>query len=607
MIEVIDNSKDGIYNSNMELVDSFTDYSSKNLDFDNELMDDEENAKNPLGTTAHYNPDEMKITIYVTGRHIKDILRSISHELIHHVQNCRGDLSGMQDTSLGYAQRDKHMRDMEAEAFNSGNVMIFRDFEDNYKQRNFEDNYKQGNRKMSKLQENRLKRLNNLLMGQDKKVLEEQTKFKTREGTYKGVKYTGDSEVGGVSKVSLDRYTVRAIADCRRPKRVANYIKTQVDSRYVNDSELLLLVVGIESCAQKRKLSNVVSFLNMNKTEDLYDYITNDISMSSKFQERLFERLKGPNAGDFPMEPTAAPAAKKPSSGKESPSPERVSLVDTCPDGSIGDDQGRCMQDGKVVAIVGSQVTPNLAATRPKSSAKATPKGRIKYRKCHPMIKPYMRKGCGGHNVGLVQAVLYKMYQKHPLLKGIEGNDFIDEKYGTLTKKVVKQFQRDQKDENLKDDGIMGPLTFRALAKASGPSSAAAKKVAAAKPLAKATPRGPAPAPSGPPPARPIEMTRPQAIKEADKFFNKMLPSRVRSRTLANMASGAVKMLIDEKQMAPVEAFTKYEDEYNKYMNATLDPNSTVQSRTRAYRKLFADVGNLTGLTYSEMASKFNF
>ena len=161
MIKVLDNSKDGIYNSNMELVDSFADYSSKNLDFDKpvtiELMDDEENAKNPLGTTAHYNPDEMKITIYVTGRHIKDILRSISHELIHHVQNGRGDLSGMQDTSLGYAQRDKHMRDMETEAFNSGNIMNFRDFEDNYKQRNH---------KMSKLQESRLKRLNGLLMEQ---------------------------------------------------------------------------------------------------------------------------------------------------------------------------------------------------------------------------------------------------------------------------------------------------------------------------------------------------------------------------------------------------------------------------------------------------------
>ena len=75
MIEVTDNSKDGIYSSNMELIDNFTDYSSKNLDFDKpvevEFLDDEDNAKNPLGTTAHYNPDNFKITIYVTGRHLK--------------------------------------------------------------------------------------------------------------------------------------------------------------------------------------------------------------------------------------------------------------------------------------------------------------------------------------------------------------------------------------------------------------------------------------------------------------------------------------------------------------------------------------------------------
>jgi len=85
MIEIQDKSKSGIYNSNMELINNFTDYSSKNLDFDKpvsiEFLDDEDNAKNPLGTTAHYNPDEMKITIYVTGRHLKDILRSISHSI----------------------------------------------------------------------------------------------------------------------------------------------------------------------------------------------------------------------------------------------------------------------------------------------------------------------------------------------------------------------------------------------------------------------------------------------------------------------------------------------------------------------------------------------
>jgi murein L,D-transpeptidase YcbB/YkuD len=140
MIKINDGSKDKIYSSNIELIDNFTDYSSKNLDFDKpveiDFLDNEDNAKNPLGTTAHYNPDEMKITIYVTGRHLKDILRSISHELIHHVQNCRGDFNGMEDTGLGYAQKDKHMRNMEQEAYTSGNIMNFRDFEDTYKKEN---------------------------------------------------------------------------------------------------------------------------------------------------------------------------------------------------------------------------------------------------------------------------------------------------------------------------------------------------------------------------------------------------------------------------------------------------------------------------------------
>jgi len=49
MIKVTDNSKDGIYSSNMELIDNFTDYSSKNLDFNKpvevEFLDDEDNAK----------------------------------------------------------------------------------------------------------------------------------------------------------------------------------------------------------------------------------------------------------------------------------------------------------------------------------------------------------------------------------------------------------------------------------------------------------------------------------------------------------------------------------------------------------------------------------
>jgi hypothetical protein len=151
----------------MELIDNFTDYSSKNLDFDKpveiDFLDDEDNAKNPLGSTAHYNPDEMKITIYVTGRHLKDILRSISHELIHHVQNCRGDLDhGI--NKLGYAQDDKHMRGMEHEAYTMGNIMNFRDFEDNYKR----------GKKMS-INESKLKKQLKKLINEEIDNLEEQT------------------------------------------------------------------------------------------------------------------------------------------------------------------------------------------------------------------------------------------------------------------------------------------------------------------------------------------------------------------------------------------------------------------------------------------------
>ena len=44
----------------------------------------EENGKKILGKTAFYEPSSYTITVYVDGRHPKDILRSIAHELVHH-------------------------------------------------------------------------------------------------------------------------------------------------------------------------------------------------------------------------------------------------------------------------------------------------------------------------------------------------------------------------------------------------------------------------------------------------------------------------------------------------------------------------------------------
>ena len=43
-----------------------------------------------LGKTAHYEPASMEITVYTDGRHPKDMMRSIAHELVHHKQNENG-------------------------------------------------------------------------------------------------------------------------------------------------------------------------------------------------------------------------------------------------------------------------------------------------------------------------------------------------------------------------------------------------------------------------------------------------------------------------------------------------------------------------------------
>ena len=96
------------------------------------LRQDKENAQKIFGRTAYYDPNESTIVVFITNRHPKDILRSYCHELIHHVQNERGDLMKGDSLSPKYAQEDEHMREMEKEAYLEGNLLL-RDFEDNFK------------------------------------------------------------------------------------------------------------------------------------------------------------------------------------------------------------------------------------------------------------------------------------------------------------------------------------------------------------------------------------------------------------------------------------------------------------------------------------------
>ena len=99
------------------------------------LMSDESNTS-PLGKTAHYDPSTMEIVVYVDGRHPKDIMRSFSHELVHHNQNENGMFDNIAgESGDGYAQSNPHLRKMEKEAYLKGN-MCFRDWEDGYKSSN---------------------------------------------------------------------------------------------------------------------------------------------------------------------------------------------------------------------------------------------------------------------------------------------------------------------------------------------------------------------------------------------------------------------------------------------------------------------------------------
>jgi len=143
VFKIVGNHDNKQHNSVLhKLIKQFVPYSQEKLGWDQpvtiNLLADPENAHNPLGKTAYYEPNSKKITLFTSERHPKDILRSLSHELVHHKQNCQGLFTGGVNTRPGYAQEDGHLRKMEEDAYLEGN-MKFRDWEDHRKQQKQEN------------------------------------------------------------------------------------------------------------------------------------------------------------------------------------------------------------------------------------------------------------------------------------------------------------------------------------------------------------------------------------------------------------------------------------------------------------------------------------
>jgi len=150
-----------------QLIQQFMPFAQEQMGFNRPpklfLRQDTENATNPLGKTGFYDPKEESITIYVTDRHPKDILRSLSHELMHHTQKCNGDFNNAEGMGeQGYAQNNPHMRNMEIQAYQAS--IVFRDWEDSLKETIYYEHLQKGANKTMSTKNWKNRELNGLLM-----------------------------------------------------------------------------------------------------------------------------------------------------------------------------------------------------------------------------------------------------------------------------------------------------------------------------------------------------------------------------------------------------------------------------------------------------------
>ena len=93
------------------------------------LRKDEKEANDFFCKTAHYSPEEKEVVLYTLGRHPKDVMRSFSHEMIHHMQNLDGKLGNINTTNTN---QSNYLQEIEKEAYLKGN-MLFRTWEDSIK------------------------------------------------------------------------------------------------------------------------------------------------------------------------------------------------------------------------------------------------------------------------------------------------------------------------------------------------------------------------------------------------------------------------------------------------------------------------------------------
>lgn len=144
---------------------------------------DDGNAKRILGKTGYYDPDSEEIVIFCTARHPKDVLRSLAHELIHHLQKFEGRMTPDKAAAEGdetYILHDEFLKDMELEAYSMGNYDL-REWEAHMKENGMnptvgkepkstlEEKKKKKNKSKNKLSKVQLKKAKRMAASMEKK------------------------------------------------------------------------------------------------------------------------------------------------------------------------------------------------------------------------------------------------------------------------------------------------------------------------------------------------------------------------------------------------------------------------------------------------------
>lgn len=106
--------------------------------------------------TGYYDPSQNMIKLFIHNRHIKDVLRSLSHELVHHYQNLENRL-GADDYSGQEIIHDDKLMKLEEEAYLKGNI-VFRSWTESIQEK-IEDEPTEHMRKLIKIDESIIKNI----------------------------------------------------------------------------------------------------------------------------------------------------------------------------------------------------------------------------------------------------------------------------------------------------------------------------------------------------------------------------------------------------------------------------------------------------------------